>query len=400
LAKPLERAFERALGADYYRYEETQSFVRGKGYRIVRKMGLDGWPDAPEQEWLLAESLALGPGQRAALLGCGCGLAAVVAAEQVAPEAVVTLDAHLLAVEAARRAAALNGATGLDIRLQDDLAALAGGSFDVVLILLPKGKDLTQRALAQAHHLLRCGGEVWLAGANDAGIKGYGEMLGRVFGNLRVVDYRRGQRVVAAAKTSAALDESFARALPADERQLALTVRGASYQVVTRPGVFSWQELDEGTARLAEVMQIGAEETVLDLGCGFGLLGLIAARLASRGRVYLVDENVAAVRAAAATLALNGMTNASAQVSDVISAVRDVRFDVVVANPPFHSGVGAQFLTALAFIAGSAEVLRPKGRLYLVANRFIKYEPYLMKLFSRLSVIHADNRFKVLEAVK
>jgi len=164
--------------------------------------------------------------------------------------------------------------------------------------------------------------------------------------------------------------------------------------------VVTMQDLDEGTAALLEAMEVGPEEQVLDLGCGYGILGLAAAGLASAGHVHLGGSNYAAVQAATATLQVNRVHNATVLPGDVISAVRHLRFDVVVTNPPFHAGVEAEFVTPLAFIAGSAEVLRPRGRLYLVANRFIPYEPYLERVFQSARAVHADNSFKALEGIR
>jgi len=84
--------------------------------------------------------------------------------------------------------------------------------------------------------------------------------------------------------------------------------------------------------------------------------------------------------------------------SDGASAVRDRRFVVVATNPPFHQGLGVEHDTAQQFVRDAAHVLNQDGKLYLVANRFIRYERMMSELFSRVTTAYEDNRFHVLVA--
>ena len=196
-------------------------------------------------------------------------------------------------------------------------------------------------------------------------------------------------------------------------RELAASVRGRPYLCLTKPGLFSWDTVDEGTQRLVEHMEIRPEERVLDLGSGYGLAGLVAADLAPRGRVVLVDADCVAAEASRRTLERNVMAHAEALLSDCGSALlapasggRQVRakgiapFDVVITNPPFHQGRGVSVDVARQFIHDAAALLRPGGRLYLVANRFIPYGREMAGLFQEVGGIYQDNRFQVWRAIK
>jgi len=176
-------------------------------------------------------------------------------------------------------------------------------------------------------------------------------------------------------------------------------VHGQPVHFAAGPGVFSRGELDAGTHALIETMAICPGDTVLDLGCGCGIVGAVAARIARQ--VVLVDHSAAALAASRATLELNGVANAEILASDCANAVRDRRFDVVATNPPFHQGLGVEFDVAQQFVRDAAHVLvEGSGRLYLVANRFIRYERMMDDLFSRVRTAFEDNRFRVLEAVR
>ena len=95
--------------------------------------------------------------------------------------------------------------------------------------------------------------------------------------------------------------------------QLELEFRGRRFRFFTEAGVFSPRHIDAGTRLLAEAMEVQEEDTVLDLGCGYGVLGVLAAGLASRGRAYLVDINERAAALARDNLALNGVSNGEAR---------------------------------------------------------------------------------------
>jgi 16S rRNA (guanine1207-N2)-methyltransferase len=168
---------------------------------------------------------------------------------------------------------------------------------------------------------------------------------------------------------------------------------------VSKPGVFAWDRLDDGTAALVGAMEIGARDRVLDLGCGTGLAGLAAARSATDGQVVLVDADVRAVESACRTLEANGIANAGVLLSDCGTAVLDCRFDVAITNPPFHQGVGVDFEVACQFVRDAARVLRRGGRLTLVANRFLRYGDLIRETFGNVATAHADNRYHVLTAV-
>ncbi len=147
-------------------------------------------------------------------------------------------------------------------------------------------------------------------------------------------------------------------------REFAIAIRGHELRFVTDRGVFSRQHIDPGTLLLAQTMQIAPADAVLDLGCGYGALGIVAARLAPQGRVHLVDRNPRAVELATQNLALNAITNAAVHLGEGTAPVSGVAFDVVVMNPPIRAGREV----VLALMREAHAVLRPGGRLYFVAR--------------------------------
>jgi 16S rRNA (guanine1207-N2)-methyltransferase len=145
---------------------------------------------------------------------------------------------------------------------------------------------------------------------------------------------------------------------------------------------------------------VRAGDRVLDLGCGSGALGLVAATLSGSGPVVMVDADVEAVRSANGSAAAAGLANARALPSDVATAVLDQRFDVVVTNPPFHVGKATDLDVPMQFIHDAWEVLDPGGRMYLVANRTLPYELPIRRRFGNITTVHDGRRFKILAATR
>jgi 16S rRNA (guanine1207-N2)-methyltransferase len=96
----------------------------------------------------------------------------------------------------------------------------------------------------------------------------------------------------------------------------------------------------------------------------------------------------------------SGLANVQVLPSDGVQAVRAQRFDLVVTNPPFHLGGIQTTGIAERFIREAAQVLRPRGRFYLVANRFLKYEPTLRACFKSVEEVGGNTRYKVLRAME
>ena len=174
-------------------------------------------------------------------------------------------------------------------------------------------------------------------------------------------------------------------------------VRGLDLRLATQPGVFAAHGIDAGTRLLIEAMRISPTARILDLGCGYGVIGIVAAKLASRGHVMLVDSDIRATRLAARNLELNGVTNAEVVLGDGVHDLpAKMRFDVVASNPPTHSG--REVLDD--FVAGAYKVLRPRGRLYVVVNRLLSLRREVESVFGGAEIAARSGGYVVIQAVK
>jgi len=174
--------------------------------------------------------------------------------------------------------------------------------------------------------------------------------------------------------------------------------RGELLAFVVDTGVFSSHGLDPGTALLIENLTLRPTDRVLDLGCGWGAIGVAAAKSATEGHVVLTDVNRRAARLARENLERNRVTNAEVRVGSLFGPVRAERFDVVATNPPFHAGREL----ILKMLGGAPDHLGAGGRLVLVGKgsqgiRF--YQEWLETHWAGgVTVLGRGSGYRVLEA--
>lgn len=161
-------------------------------------------------------------------------------------------------------------------------------------------------------------------------------------------------------------DHYFARdpRAPHDRRLIELRLRDEHYRFWTDRGVFSRGRVDRGSRLVLEGVELPPQGRFLDLGAGYGVLGIVLARRRPRARVDLVEQNRRAAGLARENLRLNGVTNARVLEGDGFAPVAGERYELIVCNPPLRAGRRL----IQSWIDQAWDHLTPGGRLYLVAR--------------------------------
>ena len=140
------------------------------------------------------------------------------------------------------------------------------------------------------------------------------------------------------------------------------SIRGIDLVFHSTWGLFSPKAIDEGTRLLIERMEIHSSDTCLDLGCGYGPIGLAMAKLAPQGTVYMVDKDFVAVEYARKNAAQNSLPNCNVFLSNGFSAVPSIPFNVIASNLPAKVGNELFYL----MFTDAKERLALGGRFYVV----------------------------------
>ncbi len=152
-------------------------------------------------------------------------------------------------------------------------------------------------------------------------------------------------------------------------------LRSFHFTFCTTWGLFSPKGIDAGTRLLIEHLEVGKRDVCLDLGCGYGPIGLVMAKLAPKGKVILIDKDFVAVEYAGKNAARNGLDNTKALLSNGFSHVPDITFDVIASNLPAKAG---KELLALMMME-SKHRLKKGGKCYVVTLSGLK--PYIKRTF-------------------
>lgn len=176
------------------------------------------------------------------------------------------------------------------------------------------------------------------------------------------------------------------------------TLKGVPLTFHTTWGTFSPRNIDEGTLMLLDYMQISPADDCLDLGCGYGPIGLTMASLAPQGHTTMVDRDFVAIQYAQKNATLNNIRNVDALLSNGFDSIRDRQFDIVASNIP--AKVGNEMLTL--FLHDAYQQLKPGGRFYVVTITGLrKYiQRNFREVFGNYDKLKQGNQYTIAMAVK
>jgi 16S rRNA (guanine1207-N2)-methyltransferase len=272
-------------------------------------------------------------------------------------------------------------------------------SLDTVVYRISKEKAVVHHIINAALERLRPGGELWLIGGKQEGIKTYlDKAVQRACGTVEIE--RHGAfwfgAITRGATLGAALDDQRYTEL----REL---IAEDGWSIWSKPGIYGWQKIDRGSQLLVEQFASvwpDAPASVLDIGCGYGYLSMCALQRWSQARVVATDNNLAATHACEKNLAVLNNKGAAGERSAVVLADCaqgiDERFEAVICNPPFHQGFDVESDLTSRFLRAAREHLSSRGRALFVVNQFIPLERKAQPLFRQIREIARANGFKII----
>ena len=167
------------------------------------------------------------------------------------------------------------------------------------------------------------------------------------------------------------------------------TVNGIQLVFETGGAPFAPRALDKGTIAMLSTAKFHHGDKVLDLGCGYGVVGIYAARLIGAGNVMMSDIDARCIELSRKNAALNGVAGVRVIQSDGFRDMREKDFTVILSNPPYHS----DFSIAKHFIEKGFNRLAPGGRMLMVTKRRDWYRNKLTAIFGGVRIDEVDEYF-------
>jgi len=189
--------------------------------------------------------------------------------------------------------------------------------------------------------------------------------------------------------------------IPELKKDIVLDVEllGSRFNLHTRWGVFSPRSIDDGTLLLLKYISADEDDVCLDLGCGYGPIGLALARQCHKGQVHMVDKDFVAVELANYNAKINNINNAKAYLSDAfIQVPSDIKFNKIISNIP--AKVGREQLSIILYDAfdalesgGTITVVTINGLKDFIKNNF-------RSVFGNYKKIKQGQKYIVSQATK
>ncbi len=352
---------------------------------------LRAWDAA--DEYLLdtvAEQLKLSGTARVLIVNDSFG-ALAVALSSFRPYAIS--DSYL-SQQATRLNLAANDLPEHSVSLLNSLDPLEG-VFDMVLIKVPKTLALLEDELIRLYPHLTLTTQVIVAGMIKTLPSSVWKLLERLVGPTTTSLARKKARLIFASVDSGLI-------IPPSPYPVSYRLENTEYLISNHANVFSRDSLDIGTRFFLQHLPSRQDACdIIDLGCGNGLVGLIAAERCPVATVHFVDESFMAVASARDNFqcAFGGQREATFHVGDGLMDVESTSADLILCNPPFHqqNTVGDQI--AVNLFKQSKRVLRKGGELWVIGNRHLDYHSYLGRLFGAHLVVAANSKFVIVKAV-
>lgn len=267
---------------------------------------------------------------------------------------------------------------------------------NLVVLRIPKQLPFFEFQLEQLARTLPFGATVLAAGMDKHLSPHTATILERLIGPTQRFPGKRKARLFSAHKE--------ARPAEIDVQHACYFCEPLNETLQALPNVFSRDRLDMGSRLLLEQLtRLAPAETLIDLACGNGVLGLAAFKQGLAREVVFCDESSMAIRSSQLNAALcfpDAAKKFTFHLGDGLRAYAGKRADLILCNPPFHREHTVDAFVGRRLLQQCAEQLSRGGRLCLVANRHLTYRKDLEQIFGRVEKIAGNSKFNVFLAHK
>jgi len=265
---------------------------------------------------------------------------------------------------------------------------------DLVVIYYPKAKQELSFILAMLQNRIIKNATVILVGEKNSGINSSKKLVGNYIQHYQKVDSARHCMLF----TGQYHNEERTFNIEQWFEHYTVNINETEIKVAALPGVFSQKKLDVGTKVLLDNLPTITLKSLLDFGCGAGVIASFIGTKYTGITLTLADVSALALVSAEKTLTLNALKG-NIHATDSLSDINN-QFDVVITNPPFHQGLKTNYHATESFLSGIHQQIKTKGELIVVANSFLTYKPIMLKSFTIVNEVINQQGFTVFHCKK
>ncbi|ESY19022.1 class I SAM-dependent methyltransferase [Mesorhizobium sp. LNJC394B00] len=264
-----------------------------------------------------------------------------------------------------------------------------GDAFDAALVLAGRHRGLNEMRIAEAIERVTPGGLIIVAGGKDEGIASLRKRIDQLVPIEGHLPKYHGIAFWLRRPADLA---------PAEKLRVANPALVVEDRFRTAPGMFSFDRIDVGSKLLVDNLPKDLRGNIADFCAGWGYVAAeVAARSSGITGLDLYEADFDALEAARGNIGQTGFEPGFFW-TDLLSEPVERRYDAIVMNPPFHRSRAAEPEIGAGMIQAAGKALKPGGRLFMVANRQLPYEPVLKAVFSSHAELARDGMFKVFSA--
>lgn len=284
------------------------------------------------------------------------------------------------------RAISLN--TKSQITLHSDLKRISG-EYDLVIIKLPKNLSFFEDQLIEVSQFISEGTRFIFSGMIKHMAKGHFDLVNKYIGDTTTSLAKKKARLIYA---------QFEKESVTNTYPISLDIEQWPVPLINESNLFSREKLDIGTRFFLESIPAGNFETILDLGCANGIIGLTAKKKNPHSQIVFVDNSYMAIKSAKQNY-MNTYTDSATYFWT--NCYEDPSFpevDLVLCNPPFHQGNTVGDFIAWQMFNDSKKKLKKGGKIIVIGNGHLRYDQKLKKIFGNCKVINQNKKFVIMES--
>ncbi|MCK5883737.1 MAG: methyltransferase [Bacteriovoracaceae bacterium] len=265
------------------------------------------------------------------------------------------------------------------------------GVYDFVLVKLPKNMSFFEDILCSLTEHLDPASQFICGGMIKHMAKSSFELLGKYIGETSTSLAVKKARLIFATFEKDRVSSPFPKSVK---------IEGFEHPFCHHSNLFSREKLDIGTRFFLENIPKRNYDSILDLGCANGIIGIKAKELNPNAKMVFSDESYMAIQSAVENYSKSYVGEAEFSWTNCFEDGEQEQFDLVLCNPPFHQITTIGDFIALQMFSDAKRILKKGGLLRVIGNSHLRYQHKLKKIFGSSKVIAVNKKFMVVDSYK